>query len=311
MDLTTLGGDRWDVAAHPLRAGRCWHDVQIAIEGEAVADVEANFRQRWAAVTGSAALPHRPPPVDPAWHTPVQIVRTIPRRVYPFAPDGEFGIQHAYLTAIARARRLIYLENQYLWSPAIMAALAAALRRPRTMPFRVVLVLPARAGDGKWDNDKHVSALRAADGRRGQVAVYTPYTSGPRGGRDSFVYRPIYVHAKVAIVDDEWLIAGSANLNTRGFRTDSEIDAVVADAGLARALRVALWAEHLHLPPAAVAAADPIALVDGVWRAQAAANAGIVQARARPLISAVQRYECGRMPGTLLLEDLQSLTFEH
>jgi len=41
-------------------------------------------------------------------------VRTIPRRIYALVPHGEFGIHHAYLAILRRARRLIYRENQYL-----------------------------------------------------------------------------------------------------------------------------------------------------------------------------------------------------
>ena len=311
MDLTTFAGDRWDTPEHPLRAGLNWHDVQVRLQGEVVADVEQNFRQRWAAVTGETNLPRRPPVVDPSWNTPVQIVRTIARDVYPFAPQGEFGIRHAYLRAIRQARHLIYLENQYLWSPEVMRALIAALDRPHSAQFRIVLVLPAQADDGKWDNDKHVARLRRADRDRGLVSIYSLYASGPDAGLQSFAYRPIYLHAKVGIFDDEWFTVGSANLNERGFATDSEINALVHDPGLARDLRLDLWAEHLGLPRAEVAAADPIALIDHAWPERAAANARIIGRRERPLLGAVHRYAVGHMLGSPVLEDAESLTFEH
>lgn len=311
MDLTTFQGDRWDTPCHPLRAGPNWHDVQIRIEGEAVADVEHNFRQRWQAVTGDTALPHRDPHVDPKWATPMQILRTIPRGDYDFARGGEFGIHHAYIRAIRRAERLIYLENQYLWSPEIMAALIAAMRRPHQGSFRVVIVLPARAYDGKWDNDRHVEQLRSEDRGRGIVSVYCPYASGPNSGLHPFAYRPIYVHAKVAVIDDEWLMIGSANLNSRGLITDSEIVAAVSDPDLARNLRVDLWSEHLGLPRDQVAAADPIELVDRQWTGRAEQNAAIIKQADRPLICAIHRYEPGRMAGTWFLEEAEAVTVEH
>ena len=48
----------------------------------------------------------------------VQVLRTYPARLrrYPFAPHGERSIAHAYRRAFTRARRLVYLEDQYLWS---------------------------------------------------------------------------------------------------------------------------------------------------------------------------------------------------
>ncbi len=52
IDLSTFQGDRWDSADHPLRPGVGWHDVQVRLQGEIVADVEANFCQRWKLATG-------------------------------------------------------------------------------------------------------------------------------------------------------------------------------------------------------------------------------------------------------------------
>jgi phosphatidylserine/phosphatidylglycerophosphate/cardiolipin synthase-like enzyme len=231
--------------------------------------------------------------------------------VYPFAPPGEFGIHHAYTRALRQAQRLIYLENQYLWSPDIVDALIAAMNTQHAEPFRIVIVLPARAYDGKWDNDQHVARLREVDAGRGMVSVYCPYTSGPTIGVHAFAYRPIYVHAKVAIIDDEWLTVGSANLNNRGLITDSEINAVVRDPELARNLRIALWAEHLALPREQVAQADPIDLVDHQWAGRAAENAQIIRRADRPLVCAAHRYETGHMPGARLLEEAEALTFEY
>jgi phosphatidylserine/phosphatidylglycerophosphate/cardiolipin synthase-like enzyme len=95
MDLTTYAGDRWDEHGHDLRAGVNWHDVTALIEGEAVADVERNFHERWRAVAGGEQLPHAAPHVDPAWCTPAQVVRTIPRRHNDIAPKGDLGIRQA------------------------------------------------------------------------------------------------------------------------------------------------------------------------------------------------------------------------
>lgn len=310
MDVTTFSGDRWDTNEHPLRAGQNWHDVQVRIEGEAVADVEQNFRQRWTASGGDPNIPHGEPEVEESWHTPVQIARTVPSKTYRFAPRGEFGIHHFYVEAIRTAKRLIYLENQYIWSPYIMEALTDAINAPHEESFRVVIVLPAFAGDGRWDNDKHVQQLRDLDNGRGIVSIYSLYTSGPNEGEHPFTYRAIYVHAKVAVIDDEWLTVGSANLNNRGLITDGEMNAVMHDAELAKRTRVALWAEHLAMPRHEVEAADPIEMIDHVWTGRGKENEQIIQHGVRPLSSAVHRYTVGRLPSDLVLEDFQSLTFE-
>jgi phosphatidylserine/phosphatidylglycerophosphate/cardiolipin synthase-like enzyme len=311
MDLTTFAGDRWDARDHPLRAGVNWHDATVLVEGEAVADVEHNFRQRWAAVTGDTALPHAEPTTNAAWQTPAQIVRTIPAGRYPFAPHGEFGIHHAYVELIRRARELVYLESQYLWSPEVMEALIEAIERPPSPSFRIVIVLPARATSGKWDNDQHVEMLRKADRGRGIAEAYSLFTSGPTTGVQPFRYRPVYVHAKVGVIDDEWFIIGSANLNNRGFETDSELNVVAHDGDLARGLRIDLWSEHLGLAPEEVGRTDPTELVDSVWRQRAADNAAVILRGERSLDSSVHRYRPGRIPGAWILDEAETLTFEH
>src|SRR5207245_1731159 len=113
-------------------------------------------------------------------------------------------------------------------------------------------VLPARPNIGKRDTDLHVRALREADGGRGRVHIFSLYTAAPDEKR-AWVYKPIYVHAKVGLVDDHWCTVGSANLNERGMEGDSEINAQVIDDELARDVRLRLWAEHLRLPIETVA----------------------------------------------------------
>jgi len=56
---------------------------------------------------------------------------------------------------------------------------------------------------------------------------------------------PLYVHAKVGIVDDRWLTVGSANLNAHSLFNDTEMNVVVQDPGIAAATRRRLFAEHL------------------------------------------------------------------
>ena len=95
-----------------------------------------------------------------------------------------------------------------------------------------------------------------------------PARGGPARG-PAFGYRPVYVHAKVAIIDDEWLTVGSANLNNRGFVTDSELNVVVRDPSLARALRMELWSEHLGIGADDLGRTTANAVIDSTWKEQA------------------------------------------
>src|SRR5579863_1916939 len=64
IDLTALGGDRYDSAQHPMRSGIGWHDVATRLRGPVVADVAAHFASRWTEVTGEPL--ERPPCPAPA-----------------------------------------------------------------------------------------------------------------------------------------------------------------------------------------------------------------------------------------------------
>jgi hypothetical protein len=80
----------------------------------------------------------------------------------------------------------------------------------------------------------------------------------------------IYVHAKITIVDDIFLFAGSSNLNRRGLYHDGEMDSFTIPQHLcgdpanpARILRSRLMAEHLGLTPEIGESlfADPISVL--------------------------------------------------
>jgi phosphatidylserine/phosphatidylglycerophosphate/cardiolipin synthase-like enzyme len=262
-----------------------WHDVQLQLSGPVVRDVETVFRQRWedpARLTrwpwhsvpdrlrglprSGGPLPPPAPPPAPAGTCAVQLLRTYPTRrpAYPFAPDGERSVARGYAKVLARARRLVYVEDQYLWSRDVARIFAAALRR--SPELRLVAVVP-RYPDTEGRLDLPASLL----GRN--TAWQTVLDVG--GDRvqlfdlENASGRPVYVHAKVCVVDDVWAAVGSANLNRRSWTHDSELTAAVLDerrdgreptdpGGMgdgartfARHLRLALMREHLDRPDGA------------------------------------------------------------
>jgi phosphatidylserine/phosphatidylglycerophosphate/cardiolipin synthase-like enzyme len=262
IDLTDDAGDRFDSSDHPARRRLGWHDVGARVRGPAVADVHDHFARRWHAVTGERL--DRPEAPAPAGASTVQVVRTVAEDMYDEVPRGDFRILESYVRALRGAQRLVYLENQFLWSPEIVAVLADKLRHPPRDDFRLVVLLPAKANNGQDDTRGQLSILAAADDHDKRFLAATIRSRS--GERDD----PLYVHAKVGIVDDRWLTVGSANLNAHSLLNDTEMNVVTDDVELARATRVRLWAEHLELDPAALADVDPVKLVDEHWRPIAA-----------------------------------------
>jgi len=257
IDLTRFNGDRWDTPQHQARGALGWHDVAMRIAGPAVQDVAKNFAMRWEATTGEK-LPAASAP-SASGEVELQLVRTVPDGMYQQLPRGEFRILESYLRGLRAAQRLVYLENQYLWSPEILAVLREKLARPPTPEFRLVLLLPAKPDNGADDTRGQLGTLVQADGEGGRLLACTLSTIG--GEKDW----PVYIHAKVGIVDDAWMTIGSANLNEHSLFNDTEMNLVTRDARLARETRVRLWAEHLQRPVDEVAG-DPVAVIDRLWK---------------------------------------------
>jgi phosphatidylserine/phosphatidylglycerophosphate/cardiolipin synthase-like enzyme len=256
IDLTSYHGDRLDTNEHRARGSLGWHDATTRIRGPAVADVADHFRFRWQEVTGEQ-LPVAPPP-PPAGQVELQVVRTVPEKIYRRLPKGEFTILESYLRALGAAEKLIYLENQFLWSPEIVAVLEEKLRNPPDDRFRLLVLLPAKPNNGNDDTRGQLGVLAAADDGAGRFLACTLFQPGDAG-------RPVYVHAKVGIVDDRWLTIGSANLNEHSLFNDSEMNVVTHDEALAKATRLELWSEHLDQPVAELDG-EPAQIIDDRWR---------------------------------------------
>ena len=119
----------------------------------------------------------------------------------------------------------------------------------------------------RWAQQRAIDLLAEAGGDR--FAIFD---------RHNAAGTPVYVHAKVCIIDDTWLTCGSDNLNLRSWTHDSELSCAVADpeGKLARELRTTLWSEHLQLP------ADQLgdrALDDAtrLWRERAQAPGALIR----------------------------------
>ncbi|MDX6541469.1 MAG: hypothetical protein QOI71_3079 [Gaiellales bacterium] len=256
IDLTSFAGNRLDHPGHPPRGSLGWHDVATVLRGPVVADVARHFRLRWGEAAGER-LPESSTP-EPAGDETLQVVRTVPEKIYKALPRGEFSILESYVGALRSAERLIYLENQFLWSAEIVEILRDKLRNPPSDRFRLLLVLPAKPNSGADDTTGQLALLAEADDGAGRMLACTRYAVGS-GASDL-----VYVHAKVGVIDDRWLTVGSANLNEHSLFNDTEMNVVSHDPALARQTRLRLWAEHLARPVAEIEG-DPGAVIDELW----------------------------------------------
>jgi phosphatidylserine/phosphatidylglycerophosphate/cardiolipin synthase-like enzyme len=258
IDMTV---DRWDTRSHlddePHRIEpngmpyEPWHDATTMLEGPVAAALGEMCRERWRSSGGTIGAPspgtggHWPSHVAADFNdVKVAIARTIPEM-----PDQTpiHEIENLYVDLIARAKRWIYAESQYFASRKVAEAIA--MRLEEADGPEIVIVHPTSAQG--WlepiamdsARARIVEALNERDRHR-RLKLYHPYTAGGK---------PIYVHAKVMVVDDDVLRVGSSNFNNRSLRLDTECDVVImasqTDEGTSRVIagiRNSLLAEHLN-----------------------------------------------------------------
>jgi phospholipase D1/2 len=287
IDVTT---GRWDTRKHLKDDKRRrspwgfeqgpWHDATTAVSGEAARVLGELARDRWQKATNKALEP--PAPSKDLWpetlhpmleDVDVAIARTLPEHN---GERGAYEIETLYLDAIRSARRTIYIESQYLACRAIAEAIAERLEENGGP--EVIIVNP-KSAEGWLEETAMgparaviVSRLKSAD-KENRFRLYCPISGHGE---------PIYVHAKIMIVDDRFLKVGSSNLNNRSMGLDTECDlAIEAVPGHPDEKRVGaaikavmddLLAEHLDAPVEAVAqmrrqTSSSIAVIDQLSKA--------------------------------------------
>jgi phosphatidylserine/phosphatidylglycerophosphate/cardiolipin synthase-like enzyme len=231
IDLT-LG--RWDTREHlpvdPRRNGPGdpygpRHEVAAVVDGAAARLLARQARERWAGATGHALA------LDVPFNTPwpeglrpslrnvvVGVARTLPD--LPRRTEAR-EVEALDLAAIAAARDVIYMENQYFASRSIAVAIAARLREEDGP--EVVIILP-RSSESRLEIESMDSArqrlvrlLRKAD-LHGRLGVYWPSAGSGVS---------VYIHSKVIAVDGRLLRIGSSNFNNRSLGFDSECDVAI------------------------------------------------------------------------------------
>jgi len=279
-----ISKSRWDTTAHLLvnadrdaKLGQATHDTGVLVEGPAVGDIEKTFRERWNDPTRTnLQFPPVPPPItSPVAAFPsngthsVQVLRTYgieqAANAYSWSPRGEFTVWASYLNAIKKAKTYIYIEDQYFypfgWPPCYARANGSPAQRTDLVfqlgqailnnGVQVVILVPTRGEDSVYiyqtyqrnlgvnylmDIAAQAQSQTPAQGTQGDLVV----ASLQKDTGD------VMVHSKLMIVDDKFVLIGSANVGQRSMTMDSELHLGIVDPDdvFALDLRKNLWAEH-------------------------------------------------------------------
>jgi phosphatidylserine/phosphatidylglycerophosphate/cardiolipin synthase-like enzyme len=256
-----------------------------------------------------------------------RLVCDAPSGVLPDVPGGAMQMLAEILAGIARARRFIYVEHQYLTSRPVAAALATALQLVPQLEIIIVLNQnPDLTAYRAWQNTQLTERGLLTHPRVGVFSLWSTVAHPVRPGITRI--SQLFIHSKVLIVDDEWAAAGTSNLDgvsmgdygddfasalgRRVFRGVRNVEVnVIVDAQDAQdvshgrnaprvreveahtiiALRERLWHEHLGVAMRKRVENGWLAL----WRATAATN---VRALSSP--PAADRADEPRLVGNVL-----------
>ncbi len=192
-----------------------WRDTHMEIAGPAVKRMFRLFMITWLR-HGGAPL-HRERYVVPsrkAGETPVRILGNRRHR-------DRGAIQRAYLEAFQAAEEKILITNSYFVpNREIRKALSDAARRG----VRVCLLLA-----GKTD----VMLV--------QLASRSYYEFLLDSGIEVYEWDRTTLHAKTAVVDDDWATVGSYNLNWRSLFHNLECNVIMRDRSVAADLETMFW----------------------------------------------------------------------
>ena len=194
-----------------------WRDTHVKIEGPAVASVQWEFLNNWFDMDGATLVGGNFfPPLPQAGNTLVRVLAS--------EPGGDQEIYRAHLLAIRSAKRSIHITCAYFVPD---DQVRQALRDAALRGVDVKLVLPGVSDSGPP-----------------LYAGHAMYQSMLTDGIQIYELQVAVLHAKTAVIDGVWSTVGSANMDTRSFLHNSELNVMVFDPLFANAMEDA-FAEDL------------------------------------------------------------------
>ncbi|ETA49310.1 phospholipase D family protein [Ponticoccus alexandrii] len=242
---------RYDTPDHDRAAEETWHDISVELADRDFAGaLFGHFADCWNAALrcGSPSLATRAVPIElprrMQSRPEVKLLRTFsnpcpgPARISPQPKAMDHETAHHKL--FAEAERFIYIETQFLRHAPIADALCEAARRAPDL--QLLTIMPAAPDRVLFEGDRSINArhahgLQVAQMDKLRTAFGERYTAlCPAQPRSRNPDEPeldeaalVYLHSKVTMVDNKAVVIGSANLNGRSLRWDSEASVLLRD----------------------------------------------------------------------------------
>jgi cardiolipin synthase A/B len=199
-------------------------DYAVQIRGDVVREIHAAMQRLWTLVSWTNLQQRgkrkkiRPHALAVTQQKVVFLVRDNFRH--------RRDIEHAYLKAIAEAKREIIIANAYFLPGRRFRH--ALLERAKS-GVRVILLLQGRV-----------------EYRLQHYATLAMYDQFLNGGVEIYEYQASFMHAKVAVIDGKWSTVGSSNIDPFSLWLAREANIAVTDAGFSGSLRDDLLLQVAH-----------------------------------------------------------------
>ena len=171
-------------------------DVTFEVRGPVIEQMAKLFEEDWRFATHktfssvSAQAKHA-------------LAGSVPARIIPDGPDGDYGkLERLFLGALACAQKTAFIVTPYfLPENEILSALETAVMRG----VRVEIILPQKSNIFGMDRAMRANFRRLL-------------------GKGVKIYQaaPPFDHSKLFMIDDAWVLAGSANWDVRSFKLNFE-----------------------------------------------------------------------------------------
>jgi cardiolipin synthase len=200
--------DWWALPLQRRRKTPAWRDTMARIEGPVVAALQGVAAENWLECCGEILTgPDYFPDLDEAGKTTAFVVRSSPA-------DRATLSRVTFQLLIEGADREVRISTPYfLPDKALRRALVGLAQRG----VSVSVILPGPATDQRW--------VRYASRRMwGELLA---------AGIRIHEYRETMMHAKVLLVDQEWAVLGTTNMDNRSFEHNDEVNVAMCDCDLA------------------------------------------------------------------------------
>ncbi len=178
-----------------------WRDEMYKVTGPLAMDLQGDFTDIWSGITGEFLVGPKFYPTDIALSQDESALKFIHISHTP-SPDVQI-LPDFIVNSISAAHKTLYIETPY-FVPNNQLIDAIIARAKAGVDVR--MVLPNHLNDSKID----------------RYASQNYYAKLIENGVKIYEYEPTFNHTKFFVVDGQWSVIGSANLNTRSRRLDEE-----------------------------------------------------------------------------------------